>query len=997
MCPALAQQPDEAVAARTFDLPPTLPGEYNGDVRHLPPVYVPRRYLLLNEFEAPPHHKPVVDQAAMAPQTNAPAAPLAAMPAPSANFPGLAFSTPVSGGTAGGGWPPDTNGDVGPTVYVQSVNTAFGIFSKANGALLAAFTEDQLWSASGLPVSNPCNGSNDGDPVVLHDALHDRWLLTDFAFAFDIHNNPVGPFYECIAVSKTADPVAGGWWFYSVRMDAGSVPVNTLADYPKFGLWNDGCLYMGANAFDNTSGSYLGPVFASFNTTNLYAGAALTSSVGFLANSSIFGMFPANLLGTAAGSMPPTGRQEFFVAESTSGFSFDVRKFTKGANCGGGGSLGSAVSVNQSGYGYPAIKAMGSYTEDMVPQSGTTNRLDSLGDRIMQKVQYRKLGTAESLWVVHTTCGAAQNVDGACASNSSPVQPQWAQINVSNGTVSTAPVQQQIYAPDTTLSRWMASVAVDAQGNMALGYSTSGAAAFPSIRYAGRLVSDTKNTLPRSEVQLVAGAGAQTKKISGSFVSRWGDYSSMSMDPDDCTFWYTNEYYDNQTNGTNGNWQTRIGAFKFPGCIPPPTKLAFTQQPAASYTSGATITIKVSVEDAGGHVITSDNSAITLALQGGTSGAILSGTKTVNAVAGVATFNVAVNLAGTAYVLHATDGALTAADSTAFNITHGVAKKLAFATQPPASTQAGSNFGAVVVVQDSAGNTVTSDNSSVTLNLTCSCASVGGNVVIVSGGVATFTALNIGKAGTGYQLRATDSNAGLAATTSSAFDITTGPAASVVLTTQPAANSNIAAGAGIPLIAHVQDSKGNPVANDSVTLAFANNAGSSTLSVLSDPVVTDGAGNAAFANVSLDKAHSGYSLKVTEAAKAHSATSNAFNIVAGAPAQLAFTTQPTDVTQGGTLGTIAVTEQDQFGNTVTGDSASSVDFTVSACGGTPLGSATMSHGVATLPGAQVFNALRAGLDVSANAASLSLAAVSQAFNVGPDDLLFADGYEACAL
>jgi hypothetical protein len=225
-----------------------------------------------------------------------------------------------------------------------------------------------------------------------------------------------------------------------------------------------------------------------------------------------------------------------------------VRQFTAGPNCGAGGTLSAATDVSQTSYTFPAAN---------VPQPGTTNTLDSISDRLMQKVQYRKVGAAESLWVVH-------NVQ-----TSTTVKPQWAQIGVTGGVISTTPVQQQIYAPDTTLHRWMGSLAVDSQGNMALGYSTSNGTApnFPSIAYSGRLAPDPLNTLPQSEVQLVAGAASQTNNCGGGPCSRWGDYTAMSVDPaDDCTFWYTNEYYSSTANGTSGNWQTRIGSFKFPSC-----------------------------------------------------------------------------------------------------------------------------------------------------------------------------------------------------------------------------------------------------------------------------------------------------------------------------------------------------------------------------------------------------------------------------------------------
>ncbi len=177
----------------------------------------------------------------------------------------------------------------------------------------------------------------------------------------------------------------------------------------------------------------------------------------------------------------------------------------------------------------------------------------------MQKVQYRKVGSAESLWVAHNT-RITGNSNGSM---------QWAQIDVTGGTVATTPVQQGFHSPDTTLYRWMGSIAADKDGNVALGYSTSNGTSpnFPSIVYAGRLAGDPLNTLPQTETTLIAGGGSQNNSCGGP-CDRWGDYSAMSVDPvDDCTFWYTNEYYPDQTAGNAGNWHTRIGSFKFPSCV----------------------------------------------------------------------------------------------------------------------------------------------------------------------------------------------------------------------------------------------------------------------------------------------------------------------------------------------------------------------------------------------------------------------------------------------
>jgi len=313
------------------------PAEYDGDVRALPPILVPSYFHLWNEFEGPPSQKPPPQTPSGATQPDANVA-LAAMPGTIANFAGLYFNQSLSGSQVGAGWPPDTNGDVGLDYYIQSVNDAFGIYNKTTGALVAGFTENQLWAGAG--TGTQCDANNFGDPVVLYDAFADRWILTNFAFGIS-GGNPVSPFYQCIAVSKTSDPVAGGWYLYAVRMDpggAGAPPVGTLNDYGKFGLWTD-CLYMGANGFLMPAGSFNGSVFASFDRSALYAGSPLSSSnssIGFISGATApYTMIPANILGTQVASQPAAGTPEYFVVESSTAYAFDVRKFQKGAtSCG---------------------------------------------------------------------------------------------------------------------------------------------------------------------------------------------------------------------------------------------------------------------------------------------------------------------------------------------------------------------------------------------------------------------------------------------------------------------------------------------------------------------------------------------------------------------------------------------------------------------------------------------------------------------------------------
>lgn len=506
---------------------PVSPGSFDGDVRDLPqvkkedPVLRPEPkapWELENEEGGP---KDFVDRAAQ--KSHAPAV----MPTPSQNFAGLDFNT------WGSGWPPDTNGDVGPNHYIQTVNTSIGIYNKT-GTQLAAFTFDTFFAGAGI-TGTPCDEDNRGDPVVLYDPISGRWIITDFAWT----NTQNGPYYECIAVSKTADPVSGGWWMYA--LDAGArVGDDWLDDYPKLGIWSDG-IYMGMNMFDCLdsgcgSANYTGARVWALNRDDLISGAALRT-VMFDLGTSYFSVFPANL----RGALPPANTPAFFgsippVSSSSTLnlWEFDVDWATP-ANSTFTGPTALSVTTFSSPFG-------------TVPQPAPGTPLDDLSGRLMMQLQYRNIGGTESLWINHTV------------SSGGVLGIRWYEIRNPNN----APTvfQQSTYQPDATY-RWMGSLAVDKQGNMALGFSVSSSSVNPGIRYAGRLIGDTANTLGQGEATLIAGTGVQTSGI-----DRWGDYSAMTVDPvDDCTFWYTTEYY--AANGTN--WQTRIGSFKFPGCTSGPT------------------------------------------------------------------------------------------------------------------------------------------------------------------------------------------------------------------------------------------------------------------------------------------------------------------------------------------------------------------------------------------------------------------------------------------
>jgi hypothetical protein len=500
---------------------------FDGGVRNLPHIKQPAqpdRPEVDSGQSEPGNHPAVDDPVVQSAPSGSPTGPN--MPSPIQNFAGLDHLT------WGAGYPPDTNGDVGPNDFVQTVNTSIGIFSKT-GTQLAALTFNTLFS--GAATGTACDADNQGDPVALYDAQADRFIVTDFAFT----NTTQGPFYECIAASLTGDPVAGGWRLYALRTDDDAHKF--LADYPKVGVWPDG-IYMSVNMFDcsiTCNGNYQGTRVWALNRNDLYGGPTL-HAVYFDTTSAFFSLLPSNFRGAA----PPAGRPNFFVSNDAFVYALDVFQFHVDWTTLANSTFTGPTQITIASFASPP---------DTVPEPAGGNNLDSLGYRLMMQNHYRNINGTESLWVTHTAGKSVPNITGV----------RWYQLNVTGGIIATTnPVQQSTFRPDAT-HRWMPSLAVDKFGDMAVGYSASSSSIFPAIRYAGRLAGDPANILSQGETTLIAGTGAQTNNCGSGACTRWGDYSAMTVDPvDDCTFWYTTEYY--TTSG--GNWQTRIGSFKFPAC-----------------------------------------------------------------------------------------------------------------------------------------------------------------------------------------------------------------------------------------------------------------------------------------------------------------------------------------------------------------------------------------------------------------------------------------------
>ncbi len=406
--------------------------------------------------------------------------------------------------------PPDTNGAVGETQYVQWVNTYFAVFDKGSGALVAGPTPgNTLWSGFG----GGCEIDNDGDPIVLYDKLANRWVMGQFSVS-------TSPYLQCIAVSLSAD-ATGQWYRYSFQY-------SYFDDYPKMGVWPD-AYYETFNMFEDDD--FVGADACAYDRTAMLNGQAATQ-VCFQQGPTVGGLLPADVDGTTP---PPSGSPNYMMTYGAN--TLELYRFHVDFD-----------NPSNSTFTGPTVIAVAAFNplcdggSDCVPQLGASQQLDSLADRLMYRLAYRNFGTHESLVVNHAvTANSASGI-------------RWYEIQ----SPATTPVvaQQGTYAPDSNY-RWMGSIAMDHIGDIAVGYSVSSAGMYPSIAFAGRMPSDPAGDL-EAETTIFTGSGAQMNS------DRWGDYSGMTVDPvDDCTFWYTQEYL--PANGTF-NWHTRIANFKFPGC-----------------------------------------------------------------------------------------------------------------------------------------------------------------------------------------------------------------------------------------------------------------------------------------------------------------------------------------------------------------------------------------------------------------------------------------------
>ncbi|MGA9342760.1 MAG: hypothetical protein WBV61_10605, partial [Rhodanobacteraceae bacterium] len=448
------------------------------------------------------------------------------------------FETPlvnIEGQGFAGVYPPDPDGDVGGGFYVQSINggggATFEIYNTSDGSVAAG-----PFNLDGLGSGGAC-ASGFGDGIVVYDQLANRWVLTEFS---GTGNN------LCVYISADDNPVTTTWTRYDFTTPG-------FPDYPKYGVWPD-AYYVGANQ---------GPAVYALDRQQMLVAAPATlqrESVPRLNGLGFQMVPPVSVFGSTP---PPVGSPGIFIRDNDDErnnpgsndpnhdflelFTMHV-DFATPANT----TLTGPVEIPEDEFDSEFTITDGGF--GAIFQPGTGQTLDPLLEVPMVPLGYRNFGDHESIVGNHVTQVETENIAGI----------RWFELRRNTPSDPWTLYQQGTYSPADsggTISRWMGALGMDSAGNIALGYSIarSSPAVFPSLRYVGRLATDPLGVMTTSENVLVDGGSSQTN------FDRWGDYHGMGVDPvDGCTFWFTGMY-----EPAGGQWDTRIGSFKFDQCGTP--------------------------------------------------------------------------------------------------------------------------------------------------------------------------------------------------------------------------------------------------------------------------------------------------------------------------------------------------------------------------------------------------------------------------------------------
>lgn len=474
-----------------------------------------------------------------------------------------AAATSWDGVGANGYAPPDTSLDVSQTQVLQVTNVNMQAWDKFGNVILSSRPTNSVFVGFG----GLCETTNDGDATAVYDRLNNRWVVSQFALTPAGLGNSA-PYFQCVAVSATSD-LLGSWNRYSFEY-------SVFPDYPKLAVW-PGAYYTTFNGFGPSGSSYSGPIICAYEQAAMLLGLPARQACQTLATSH----YSILVAGVEGVTPPPVGTPAYGLELGTTSSLNSFRLSTNWSPNPAVLTVTGSQSISVSNYAQACRGGV------CITQSGTSNKLDSMGDRLMYRYVYRNIGGKSSLLATH-----------AVTSNQFSAI-RWYELVDSVPTATSKPTvyQQGTFDGADSTHRWMPSITSDNRGNIAIVYSTSSSSKFPSIASAGRLATDTLGLMTQPELIIHQGLGAQTGGL-----TRWGDYSVIVADPaDDCTFWASTEYL--PANGSF-NWATRILSFKYPSCGSPATTPPAPAAPTGIAENGQVTLTVTAPSSTGGSAIT---------------------------------------------------------------------------------------------------------------------------------------------------------------------------------------------------------------------------------------------------------------------------------------------------------------------------------------------------------------------------------------------------------
>ncbi|MGC1373970.1 MAG: choice-of-anchor D domain-containing protein [Candidatus Sulfotelmatobacter sp.] len=452
----------------------------------------------------------------------------------------------------------DPNGAVGTKQFMEWTNVAFQAYDKVTLAPVWSAPQPGIspWETNGM---NQCDTIS-GDGSIIFDRLASRWVIA-------AHSSASNDYNYCVAISNTDDLSSPSlaWYTYAFPLNS-ALGTNAegnvyFPDWPHIGTWWD-AYYVGFDVTDNNlAGREEGVLVCAFDRTDMLVNAAARTPICFEQPDPIttnvylgHSVIPADVEGTIP---PPAGRDEFLVSienpvlngTATTSTSFNLWDFHVDWTSPSESSL-TESSLTEEAYHPGCYTARQPVNTVCVPEpstSSTGQHIDSVGDRFMPRMSYRNFGSYESFVISHTVQPGSTTQTAV----------RWYELRA-NGSGLPSIYQDGNLNPDNSLYRFMPSIAEDANGNAAVGYSISSSSVHPGMNAS--YFSLTNPETP-TEITLYDGSGDEENSY------HMGDYSSMTVDPENgCTFWYVNQYFPTNQTGSKITWGTRISNFSVPSC-----------------------------------------------------------------------------------------------------------------------------------------------------------------------------------------------------------------------------------------------------------------------------------------------------------------------------------------------------------------------------------------------------------------------------------------------